>query len=111
MVAISLVEKGWAGARRLSIELSRTGVGVRHLVRGTIAPEFLSVITPYPGVSIRGIPVRWYRIATWGTLLLWQFRPGLHAVIVDNTRTADWVTKTFPRLADKLVRVNETAAT
>ncbi len=109
MVAISLVEKGWAGARRLSIELSRKGVQVRHLVRGTIASEFVDIITPYPGISIRGIPVRWYRIATWGILLSWQFRPNLHAVIVDNARTSDWVTKTFPQLADKLIQVKETA--
>ncbi len=110
MVAISLVEKGWAGARRLSIELSRKGVGVRHLVRGAIAPEFMGIITPYPGISIHGIPVRWYRIAAWWALLWWQFRPNLHAVIVDNARTSDWVAKTFPRVADKLVQVKETAA-
>lgn len=110
MVALSLVEKGWAGARRLSMELSYKGTAVRHLVKGRIAPEFLSVITPYPGISIRGIPVRWYRIATWGTLLSWQFRPDLHAVIVDNSRTADWVAKTFPKLTDKLIQVKETTS-
>ncbi len=110
MVALSLVEKGWSGARRLSIELSGTGIEVRHLSRGRIAPEIVAVITPYPKISIRGIPVRWYRIAAWWTLLSWQFRPSLQAVIVDNARTTDWVTKTFPRLTDKLLQVKEAAA-
>ncbi len=111
MVAISLVEKGWAGARRLSIGLSHKGVAVRHLVKGRIAPGFLGIITPYPEISIRGIPVQWYRLATWWTLLIWQFRQGnLHAVIVDNARTSDWVKKTFPRLSNKLIQVKETAS-
>ena len=110
MIALSLVEKGWAGARRFSIQLSDKGVAVRHLVKGTIAPEFLAVITPYRGVSIHGISARGYRIVTWAALLLYQFHPGLQAVIVDNTRTSDWVAKTFPRLAGRLIQVAETAA-
>ena len=110
MIALSLVEKGWAGTRRFSIQLSDKGVAVRHLVKGTIAPEFLAIITPYPGVSIQGIPARGYRIVTWAALLLYQFHPGLQAVIVDNSRTSEWITKTFPRLAGRLIHVQETTA-
>ena len=75
MQAISLVEKGWAGARRLSIPLAQRGVRVRHLVKGRLRAEVLKVIAPHPGMTIRGVPRRLYRLAAWFTLQ-WSLRRG-----------------------------------
>ncbi len=109
MRAVSLVEKGWAGARCLSVELSERGTRVRHLVRGTIPKEILSVITPHPGIQIQGIPVRLYRPAVWAALLLEQLLGRLRLVIVDNPKTAEWVARTFPGFKKKILLVGETA--
>ena len=88
---LSMVEKGWGAARRVSIELARQGIGVHHFVRGRLPRELIAVLTPYAGVRITGLPVRWYRPALWA-MLLWRKllgRPAL--VLVDNERAEAWV--------------------
>ncbi len=108
MQAISLVEKGWAGARGLSIALSRQGVCVRHLVRGRVPLEVLQVLTPYEGITIQGFSTRWYRWVVWGILLWNQRRARTRLVMVDNSKAMEWVRHWFPRLKDHLVQVEET---
>ena len=108
MLALSLVEKGWAGSRRVAIRLSAAGISVRHLVRGSLPREVVRVISPYPGVAIRGVPVRWYRVAAWSWLMLAQFRRGVAWLLVDNEKTARWAARWFPRLRAKLVLIQET---
>ena len=109
MRAISLVEKGWPGVRQLSIPLARRGIAVRHLVRGALAREVLEVITPQPGMTIRGIAPRWYRLAAWLELLGASRRGGLRLVLVDNEKAADWVARCVPWLKDRLVLLQESS--
>ena len=107
MQAISLVEKGWAGARQLSIPLTQRGIRVRHLVRGTLAAGVLKSITPYPGMTIRGIPRRLYRLVAWVALQLGSWRGDVAMILVDNERAFSWVSRAVPSLGDRLVLVLE----
>jgi hypothetical protein len=89
--AVSMVEKGWGAARRISIELTKQGIGVHHFIKGRMPRDLVAVLTPYPGMRITGLPVRWYRPALWA-LLLWRKLTGRRTVVlVDNERAAGWV--------------------
>ena len=107
MRALSLVEKGWAGARQLSLDLARRGASVRHLVRGTLPPSTRRILTPCVGVSIRGIPARVHRAAVWPHLWWGQVIGGVDLVITDNAKTAGWVRRRFPRLREKVLLLGE----
>lgn len=104
---VSLVEKGWAGARRLSITMVQEGHQVHHLVRGRIPRNLLEVITPYPGITIRGYPAKWYRVAVWMILARAILTPRRTVVLVDNDRAESWVKRQFPRL-HSVILVRET---
>ena len=108
-IAISLVEKGWGGARRLSIRLSRQGVRVRHLVKGRLPAEVVAIIPPYPGMTIRGVPRSWFKLAAWVELWGAMARGGAELVMVDHERAARWVARWAPPLRDKVVVVQEAA--
>ena len=106
--AISFVEKGWAGARQVTIPLAQQGMRVEHMVKGKVADDVLAIITPYPGMRIFSVSRRWYRFVTWIILLLAvPRRRSLDMVIVDNERSAKWVGSSFPMLRKKLVLIQE----
>ncbi len=104
---LSLVEKGWAGARQVSIRFTESGAQVEHLVRGWISREVLEVITPYRGVRVRGIPKQWYKVIAWVRLFLDQGSRHLTLILVDNERTVQWIGRWFPALRQKVVLVLE----
>ncbi len=104
---ISFVEKGWAGARQFSITLVRQGMTVEHVVKGKAADDVVAMVTPYPGMRISSVSRRWYRFVTWVILLFAVPRRHLEVVIVDNARTAQWVSAWFPALRKKLVLIQE----
>ena len=106
-LVLSFVEKGWAGPRQLSIELSKRGVPVRHLVKGRIPAEVIRVIPPYEGVSIHGVPRRWFRFVIVGELLWWWMGLRLALVFADSRPTEAWLRRWFPFLREKLVLVQE----
>ncbi|MBI4342355.1 MAG: hypothetical protein HY599_03190 [Candidatus Omnitrophica bacterium] len=107
MQAISLVEKGWAGARQLSIQLARRGVRVRHLVKGALSREVLEVLTPHEGMTIHGVPRRAYRPVAWLALQRGRWRGDLALVLVDNERAFQWVSRVVPSLGGRLVLIQE----
>lgn len=106
--ALSLVEKGWAAARALSLHLARKGIPVLHLVKGSIPRATREVLTPDRGVTLRDIPQRLYRAAAWVHLWLGQLTGRTGIVITDNAKTAGWVKKCFPRLRERVLLVAET---
>lgn len=108
MMAFSLVEKGWAAARWLSLDLAGKGIPVRHLVKGTIPRPTLEALTSGAGVSLRGVPQRLYRAAAWAHLWMGQITGKIGMVITDNAKTAGWVRKSFPRLREKVLLLGET---
>ena len=88
---VSMVEKGWGGARRVSIELTKQGITVHHFVRGRLPDDLIAALTPYAGMRITGWPVRWFRPGMWA-LLLWRKVAGKPPVVlVDNERAETWV--------------------
>lgn len=106
---LSLVEKGWSAARQATIPMTQRGARVTHLVRGRLPRALLRVITPYDGMTIRGIDRRWYRVIVWILLAFHQWvQPG-SLVLVDNQPAVEWVRRSFPRLAHGVVLVQETA--
>lgn len=110
MAVLSLVEKGWAGARWLSIHMmAQSDVSVRHLVRGTVPRVLLEALTPYARMTITGIPVRLYRLVVWVVLVYGCCTGRLAAVLVDNERAERWVARWFPWLRDHIILVHETS--
>ena len=91
---ISLVEKGWAGARQLTLRAAGQGRSIHHLVKGKLPRELIAALTPCPGMTIRGFSVRWYRWVVWARL--WVARGRLASVLVDNERAIAWVEKCCP---------------
>ncbi len=108
MSILSLVEKGWAGARQLTIPVCQQGTAVRHVIRGVVSQEVIQVLTPYPGMQICGIPRLWYRVTVWAMLVWGSCRP-MTAVLVDNPKTADWVARWFPWVGSRLYTVEESS--
>lgn len=105
--AISLVEKGWAGARQLTIAWARQGIRVRHLIAGRVPADLRAIITPHAGMVIAGVPRRWYRWAAWWILLTALCRGAPAAVLVDNEHAARWVSTCFPGLRGRLLVIEE----
>ena len=105
--ALSLVEKGWAGARRLSLDLAGKGTPVTHLVRGSLPRATLEVLTPREGVALVGVPPPLYRPVAWLCLWAGQLTGSVGMVITDNAKTEGWVKGAFPRLKEKVVVVQE----
>lgn len=108
MYALSLVEKAWAAARSLSLELAGAGTPVRHLVKGTLPRPTREALTPAAGVTLCGVPARLFRVAAWAQLTAGQWIGNLSMVITDNAKTAGWVKKRFPRLREKVLLLGET---
>lgn len=91
-VVLSFVEDGWESARMLAIGgVEQCGWRVRHLIKGTVAPEVLAMVTPYPGMSLVSIPRAWFRVVVGCVLLCRLMARRLSFVIVDNPRTRGWV--------------------
>ena len=86
---LSLVERGWSGARQCSLALSRAGIGitVTHLIKGTVEPSVLRLIEPQPGIRVFSVPRFWFRPATWSLLGWRRLAGGLRWVLVDHERT------------------------
>lgn len=86
--ALSVVERGWAGARQCSLELSRRGIGVTHLIKGRLSREELAMITPVPRVQVRSVGRIWFRLALWAVAGWMAARGRLGWCLVDHERTA-----------------------
>ncbi len=104
---ISLVEKGWAGARQISLELAREGIVVCHLVKGRLPRELLRVLSSHAELHLKGAPPRLFKTIAWSVLAGSQFNGAARLVLVDNERTLHWVGRWFPRLRNRLVLVRE----
>jgi len=107
-LVISLVEKGWAGARIATIPLAQQGMRVQHIVKGLLPRELVCNLTPYPGMAICSIRPPWFRIVGWGHLLVGYLTHEVAWVLVDNQKTAWWVARWIPILRTRVVLVKET---
>ena len=84
---LSVVERGWRGARECSIALSARAVPVTHLIKGSLKADLRAMIRPYPGVELISVPRAMFRAWLWG-LLVWGTMLGrVRWVLVDHERT------------------------
>ena len=87
IAVLSVVERGWRGARQCSLKLSARGIPVTHLLKGWLRPEIRAMIQPVPGVSVIGSP-RWcFRAILWFFVLAGTVSGRLRWVIVDHERS------------------------
>ncbi len=83
---LSLVEHGWGGARRCSLELEGRGVRVEHLIKGRLTPDELAMIAPRPHIRLRAV-TRWqYPLWMWAALIARLGRRPLW-LLIDRERT------------------------
>lgn len=85
--ALSLVERGWRGARECSLLLNARHVRVTHLIKGSLTGEVRHMIAPYPFISIHDVPRKLFPIWAWAVLLTQTLRGRLRWVLLDNERT------------------------
>ncbi len=84
---LSVVERGWRGARECSITLSARAVPVTHLIKGYLKADLRAMIRSYQGVQLVSVPRAAFRVWLWG-LLVWGTMVGrLKWVLVDHERT------------------------
>ncbi len=84
---LSLVERGWRGARECSLTLNAMAIPVTHLIKGRLTREVQAMIQPYPGVRIISVPRLAFRLWLWGILLWGTVGGQLHWLLVDHERT------------------------
>lgn len=84
---LSLVERGWRGARECSIALSARGIPVTHVIKGSLAREVRGMIQPHPGVGVCHLPRPVFRVCLWFLLVVQAVRRRFRWVLIDNERT------------------------
>jgi len=105
---LSVVERGWRGARECSLVLSTVGVPVTHLIKGFLNAELREMIRPYPGIRMISVPRPLFRLWLWWTLC-WQTTTGrLRWVLLDHERTLREISWWCRRFGLTSVAVHET---
>ena len=84
---LSLVERGWRGARECSLVLSRRAIPVTHLIKGAVSPEVLAMIEPHPALSMLSVRRGLFRLTAWGLLVAKTLTGRLQWLLIDQERT------------------------
>lgn len=84
---LSVVERGWRGARECSLTLNAMAIPVTHLIKGSLSREVRAMIRPYPHIHLVSVPRALFRLWLWWTVG-WRTLAGrLRWVLVDQERT------------------------
>ena len=84
---LSVVERGWRGARECSLTLALQGIRVTHLIKGRLGPEVRGLIRPVQGIALVAAP-RWrFRLWFWAHLLSGAIRRRAMWALFDHERT------------------------
>ena len=106
-VVLSLVERGWQAARECSLDLHGKGVCVIHLIKGSVSPHVLALVTPTPHIHLVSVP----RTLFWPGALatcVWLVMCGLlRAVLVDNERSHRRLSRWVPWARVHVVLVHQ----
>ena len=109
MRVLSVVERGWHGARECSLALDAMAIPVTHLIKGYLNAGLRTMIRPYPHIRIVSVPRVLFRIWLW-RLVLWQTLTGhLRWILIDHERTlreVAWWCRIF-RLTPVVIRETE----
>ena len=84
---LSVVERGWRGARECSLVLQRHGIKVTHVIKGRLSPDLQRVIVPYPLIRLIVVPRVLFRPCLWAALIAASVRGRLGWLILDHERT------------------------
>ncbi len=96
---LSLVERGWSGARTCSLDLAGVkDIQVIHLVRGRLDPQTRAMITPYAHIRIEDAPKRWYAVWLFAVLLREIVTGQLRWVVIDHERHWVWLRSWLQRV-------------
>ena len=84
---LSLVERGWQGARQCSLALDAKAIPVIHVIKGSLDAGVRAMIQPYPHIRLLAVP-RWsFRVWVW-TLMVWgTLRGRLGWILLDHERS------------------------
>ena len=87
MRVLSVVERGWRGARQCSLALDAMAIPVTHLIKGYLTPELRAMVRPYPHIRLVSVPRVLFRVWLW-PIVLWQTATGrLRWMHIDHERT------------------------
>lgn len=106
---LSLVERGWQGARECSLELSRQGIRVEHLVKGRLKGARCLIVLPR-AMTLIDVPRQFFPAALWARLLWQFFARRVKWVICDNERTLNRITRWCSWIGATPVLVRESEA-
>ena len=84
---LSVVERGWRGARTCSIVLSAAGVPVTHVIKGYVNRDLRAMIQPYRRMHLISVPRPVFRLGLWCALIVGTVTRRLRWVLVDHERT------------------------
>ncbi len=84
---LSLVERGWRGARECSLRLNDRRVAVTHVIAGSLDADVRAMIAPRPSIRLRDVPRKLFPVYLWWALLVHAGGGRLRWVLVDNPRT------------------------
>ncbi len=84
---LSLVERGWQGARECSLALAPRGIRVTHLVKGRLPADVRALIQPVEGIAIADAPRWWFRGSLWSRLIWGSLTRRLRWILCDHERT------------------------
>ena len=90
---LSVVERGWRGARDCSLTLNEMAIPVTHLIKGYLSRELRAMVQPYPHIQIVSVPRPLFRIGLWWVLVGRTLTGRLRVVLIDHERTlreASW---------------------
>ncbi|MDP3722107.1 MAG: hypothetical protein Q8R91_01240 [Candidatus Omnitrophota bacterium] len=84
---ICAVEDGWRGMRLFSLEAIKRGAHVAVLIRGSVDPQLLGLITVPEGMTLTALAFGGYRFRVALRLLRGAFHQVPKAFVVDKPRT------------------------
>ncbi len=85
---LSLVQRGWHGARECSLRLATDHIKVLHLIKGTLTPEVREMIASSPHIRLVDVHRNLFRCWMWAILITQSLNRRLHWVLIDHERTA-----------------------
>jgi hypothetical protein len=84
---LSVVERGWRGARECSLDVARQGIQVTHLIKGRLPPDVRRLIQPVQGIALYDAP-RWrFPLLLWTHLVAGALTRRVRWALFDHERT------------------------
>ena len=103
---LSLVERGWKGARECSLQLANLGIRVDHLIKGRLG-AVRGLIAPNQSIRLIDIERQLYPLALGWWLFFGALTRRIRWVLCDNERTLKRVEPWSRRLGLEALLIRE----